>query len=124
LPYCPGTLTLKLEQDEHRGKESDLRKDKRSLKIQLKELELSHEDVIKNLKKVSSLKVLCCVNVLELSHEDVIKNLKKVSSLKVLCCVNVMAAFCSRRLILLSQSNNLIRYWALKLEVPLKESVF
>jgi len=45
------TLTLKLEQDEHRGKESDLRKDKRSLKIQLKELELSHEDVIKNLKK-------------------------------------------------------------------------
>lgn len=46
-----GTLTLKLEQDEHRGSEAELRKDKRSLKIQLKELELSHEDVIKNLKK-------------------------------------------------------------------------
>ena len=48
-----GTLTLKLEQDEHRGKESDLRKDKRGLKVQLKELELSHEDVIKDLKKVT-----------------------------------------------------------------------
>ena len=48
-----GTLTLKLEQDEHRGKESDLRKDKRGLKVQLKELELSHEDVIKDLKKVN-----------------------------------------------------------------------
>ena len=49
-----GILTLKLEQEEHRTSESDLRKDKRNLKIQLKELELSHEDVIKNLKRVSS----------------------------------------------------------------------
>ena len=49
-----GTLSLKLEQDEHQDKESDLRKDKRSLKVTLKELELSHEDVIKNLKKQHS----------------------------------------------------------------------
>ncbi|CAH1779599.1 unnamed protein product [Owenia fusiformis] len=45
------TVALKLSQDEHRGNEGDLRKDKRSLKVQLKEQELAHEDVIKNLKR-------------------------------------------------------------------------
>lgn len=47
------TVALKLAQDEHRDNEHDLRKDKRGLKVELKEQELSHEDVIKNLKKVS-----------------------------------------------------------------------
>ena len=46
------TVALKLAQDENRENELDLRKDKRSLKVELKEQELSHEDVIKNLKKV------------------------------------------------------------------------
>lgn len=46
------TVALKLAQDENRASELDLRKDKRSLKVELKEQELSHEDVIKNLKKV------------------------------------------------------------------------
>merc|ERR1712198_452676 len=44
------TVALKLAQDDHRTSEQDLRKDKRSLKVELKEQELSHEDVIKNLK--------------------------------------------------------------------------
>lgn len=47
------TVALKLAQDDHRGNETDLRKDKRGLKVELKELELSHEDVVKNLKKVT-----------------------------------------------------------------------
>ena len=47
------TVALKLAQDENRGNELDLRKDKRSLKVELKEQELAHEDVIKNLKLVS-----------------------------------------------------------------------
>ena len=47
------TVALKLAQDENRSNELDLRKDKRSLKVELKEQELAHEDVIKNLKKVS-----------------------------------------------------------------------
>lgn len=42
-------VAIKLAQDEHKGKESDLRKDKRSLKVELKEQELSNEDVIKSL---------------------------------------------------------------------------
>lgn len=46
------TVALKLAQDEHRTDELDLRKDKRSLKVELKEQELANEDVIKSLKKV------------------------------------------------------------------------
>jgi len=45
---------LKLAQDEHNDFEKDLRKDKRGLKVNLKEQELSHEDYVKNLKKVSN----------------------------------------------------------------------
>ncbi|XP_067948059.1 dynein regulatory complex subunit 4-like [Watersipora subatra] len=45
------TVSLKMTQDEHRGEETVLRKDKRSLKVELKEQELAHEDIIKNLKK-------------------------------------------------------------------------
>lgn len=42
---------LKLAQEDHREEEKKLRKDKRGLKVTLKEEELSHEDIIKNLKK-------------------------------------------------------------------------
>ncbi|KAL9974147.1 hypothetical protein ACROYT_G011151 [Oculina patagonica] len=44
-------VALKLAQDDHKNNEQDLRKNKRSLKVELKEQELSHEDVVKNLKK-------------------------------------------------------------------------
>ena len=47
-------VSLKLAQDAYSSDELDLRKDKRSLKVRLKEEELAHEDVIKNLKKVRS----------------------------------------------------------------------
>lgn len=46
-------VSLKLSQDDHRGKEQDLGKDKRSLKVEIKEQELAHEDIIKNLKRGS-----------------------------------------------------------------------
>ncbi|KAI0217609.1 Dynein regulatory complex subunit 4 [Lamellibrachia satsuma] len=45
------TVALKLAQDDHRADELELRRDKRSLKVELKEQQLSHEDVIKDLKK-------------------------------------------------------------------------
>jgi len=57
-----GTVALKLAQDENRGNELELRKDKRGLKVELKEQQLAHEDIIKNMKKVG----LCCVNDLQL----------------------------------------------------------
>ena len=47
------TVALSLAQDDNRKNELNLRKDKRSLKVELKEQELSHEDVIKDLKKVN-----------------------------------------------------------------------
>ena len=47
--------SLKLCQEENRGNELDLRKDKRYLKVELKEQELAHEELVKNLKKVKYL---------------------------------------------------------------------
>ncbi|XP_046843513.1 dynein regulatory complex subunit 4-like [Xenia sp. Carnegie-2017] len=46
-----GIVSLKLAQDEHRTNEKDLRTDKRALKVELKEQELAHEDIVKNLKR-------------------------------------------------------------------------
>nr|XP_054771953.1 dynein regulatory complex subunit 4-like [Lytechinus pictus] len=43
-------VALKLAQDDNRSSEGDLRKDKRNLKVSLKEQELAHEDIIKDLK--------------------------------------------------------------------------
>ena len=42
---------LQIDQEEHLGREQQLKKDKRALKLELKEFELSHEDIIKNLKQ-------------------------------------------------------------------------
>lgn len=47
-----GTVAFKLAQDENRGSELELRKDKRGLKVEIKEQQLAHEDIIKNMKKV------------------------------------------------------------------------
>lgn len=57
-----GSVALKLAQDVHGGKELDLRKDKRALKVELKEQELSHEEVIKGLKKVSLVVIIFTSN--------------------------------------------------------------
>merc|ERR1711907_672364 len=42
---------LKLQLEDHRLRESESKKDKRSLKLELKELELAHEDAIRELKQ-------------------------------------------------------------------------
>ena len=42
---------MKLQLEEHRLRESESKKDKRSLKLELKELELAHEDAIRELKQ-------------------------------------------------------------------------
>ena len=46
------TVALKLAQDDHRGNEVDLRRDKRDLKVSLKEQQLQHEQTFKNLQLV------------------------------------------------------------------------
>ncbi|TPX68604.1 hypothetical protein SpCBS45565_g03006 [Spizellomyces sp. 'palustris'] len=42
---------LQLDQEDHLNREQQLKRDKRALKLELKEFELSHEDIIKNLKQ-------------------------------------------------------------------------
>ena len=48
-----GAVALTLEQAEHEEREKDLKTDKRSLKTELREVELAHEAAIKKLKLVS-----------------------------------------------------------------------
>lgn len=43
--------TLKLAQDEFRGAEAGLKKDKRSIRVDLKEIQLSHDDYLNSLKQ-------------------------------------------------------------------------
>ena len=47
-----GAVALKLAQDDHNDNESELRKDKRNLKVELKEQELGNEDLMKTLIRV------------------------------------------------------------------------
>lgn len=55
-------VALKLAQDDNRSQEGDLRKDKRNLKVSVKEQELAHEDIIKDLKMVRLLGLNVTVN--------------------------------------------------------------
>lgn len=57
-----GITTLKLEQQEHMSQEEKLRLQKRELAVTLKEAELSHDDIIRNLK---------------LSHDEEISHLRQ-----------------------------------------------
>ncbi|XP_042304569.1 dynein regulatory complex subunit 4-like [Sceloporus undulatus] len=45
-----GTVSMKLAQKDHRSQEMELRKDMRTLKVDLKEQELANEMVVKNLR--------------------------------------------------------------------------
>ena len=47
-----GAVALTLEQNEHLEREGELREDKRSLKTELREMELANEAAIKKLKVV------------------------------------------------------------------------
>ena len=52
-----GAVALTLEQNEHEDREKDLKLDKRSLKTELREMELAHEAAIKKLKLVRACSV-------------------------------------------------------------------
>lgn len=49
--------SLKISQDGHRAEESQLKKDKRSLKVELKETEICHDDYLKTLKQEQDHKI-------------------------------------------------------------------
>jgi len=53
-----GELALKLQEDHHRVTEAEIRKDKRALKVEMKEAEVAQEDFIRMLKLEQDQKIL------------------------------------------------------------------
>merc|ERR1712050_170103 len=53
-----GELALKLQEDRHRVTESEIKKDKRALKVEMKEAEVAQEDFIRMLKLEQDQKIL------------------------------------------------------------------
>ena len=70
---------LKLQQEEHRSHEAESKKDKRSLKLELKELELAHEDAIRELKQENDKNV----TKLRQQYEREVKELQQKYELKM-----------------------------------------
>ena len=69
-----GEATIKLQQDDFRKRESDLIKDKRNLKLDLKEQELTQEDIVRQLnlehaKEITKLRQEFELNAKELQHK-------------------------------------------------------
>ena len=56
-----GAVAITLEQNEHQEREKELKDVKRTLKAEMKEIELAHEAAIKKLKlvKSSSASIVC-----------------------------------------------------------------
>ena len=50
-------VALKMAQDDNRENESDVKEDKRNLNIELKEIEISHEEYIRGLKREQDQKI-------------------------------------------------------------------
>lgn len=59
-----GQESLKLKQEEQRTSESELKKDQRSLKVQLHEMELAHQDFLRSLRQVQSASPNCAHSLL------------------------------------------------------------
>ena len=70
---------LKLQLEEHRLREADSKKEKRSLKMELKELELAHEDAIRELKQENDKNV----TKLRQQYEREVKELQSKYELKM-----------------------------------------
>jgi len=68
-----GEMALKLQQEEHRTREAESKKDKRSLKLELKELELAHEDAIRDLKQENDKNITKMLQ----EYERMVKELQK-----------------------------------------------
>ena len=78
---------LKLGQEGHANKEQQLKKDKRSLKLELKEFELAHEDIIKNLKQkhdqeITQMRNECELKELHSKYEKKMKVIREDLELK------------------------------------------
>uniref|UniRef100_A0A0B7ARK5 Dynein regulatory complex subunit 4 n=1 Tax=Arion vulgaris TaxID=1028688 RepID=A0A0B7ARK5_9EUPU len=78
-----GAVAMKLTQDNYNSTEMELRKDKRALKVELKEQELGHENVVKNLKKKNDEEMTFLRNSFERQAKEIeSKYDKKMRSLR------------------------------------------
>ncbi|GAB1606784.1 Dynein regulatory complex subunit 4 [Argonauta hians] len=78
-----GTVSLKLAQELNYSHEQQLRKDKRCLKVELKEMELAHEDMMKALQKKNSEQVTNLQAEFELRAREIeLKYDKKMETLR------------------------------------------
>ena len=59
-----GAVAITLEQNQHKERETEMKGDKRALKIEIKEMELAHEEMVKNLKKVNIITCSHTINLL------------------------------------------------------------
>jgi chromosome segregation ATPase len=82
-----GERALKIQQEEHRQREADSKRDKRSLKLELKELELAHEDAIRELKQENQKNV----TKLQESYDREVKELQAKYELKMKLLVRAPA---------------------------------
>ncbi|XP_038662392.1 dynein regulatory complex subunit 4 isoform X2 [Scyliorhinus canicula] len=65
------TVAMKLDQKEHRDQENDIRNDIRNLKVQLKEQELSNENMVKTLKLKNDEEITRLWNDFERQTQDI-----------------------------------------------------
>ena len=70
-------MALKLQQDEFRKRSAELNKDKRSLKLELKELELAHEDVVRQLKLEHAKEITKLRQEFELNAKEMLQKYEK-----------------------------------------------
>ena len=70
-------MALKLQQDEFRKRSAELNKDKRSLKLELKELELASEDVVRQLKLDQAKEITKLRQEFELNAKEMLQKYEK-----------------------------------------------
>jgi hypothetical protein len=70
-------ISLKLIQDENRSREGELKTDKRGLKLESKEMQLSHEDYLKSLKQEQDRNITLLRQEFERKSSELHKNYEK-----------------------------------------------
>jgi hypothetical protein len=70
-------IELKLVQDENRSREAELKTDKRGLKLESKEMQLSNEDYLKSLKQLQDRNIALLRQEFERKSSELHKNFEK-----------------------------------------------
>lgn len=77
LKQTGGEVVLKLAQDDHRAVEADLKADRRSMRMQLKEMDLAHDDFLRSLKQQQDRNITQLRSEFERKAFEIQKNYEK-----------------------------------------------